>query len=134
MNDGFILRNDRGKLEIIGVVHGALDYQEDKLKRSTQRARQNRFQDVKAREVEQRIAREDGILMETQDALDVLERVVGWSRSALESVPNRLTRDVILRREYQKEVDVLLTELAGRERSARAELRGLAAVDEDDAG
>jgi hypothetical protein len=132
--DGWIKRNERGKLEIIGVVHGGLDYTDDLIKRASARSKQNRFTEIKAREVEQRIAREDGILMETQDALDVLERVVGWSRSALESVPNRLTRDVLLRREYQKEVAIVLAELANQRRAALAELRsGVAGLEDDDA-
>jgi len=67
---------------------------------------------MKARQIELKIAEDEGRLIELDEALAFDDELVGMFRTALAGYPARITRDLELRRTIERVNDELLTELA----------------------
>lgn len=78
---------------------------------------------AKARAVELRTARDEGVLCDTTEAVAMVEEVVGTIRSGFGGLAARVTRDLSLRAVIEGEVDNTLDRAAALLASRAAELR-----------
>lgn len=112
VSDGWISKDPAGEYTIVGVVHGALDYRDDQLKRAQKNEADNRLRDARAREIELRTARQEGELVPIDEANAIMHQIVGRMVSLLASVPARVTRDVRLRRQIEDAIDEVRSQLS----------------------
>jgi hypothetical protein len=108
---GWIKKGSMG-FRLIDVVHGYIQYRNDAERRSTKSAAANRVTDMRAREIELRVARREAELLERDDALEVVDELVGIFLSALSSIPPRLTREIRERRHTEGVMHDVQTEVA----------------------
>lgn len=115
---------------------GYISWLKDERRQSAKSTAAARVQVARAREIELRTAREEKRLMETDEALAVLDELVGNFKSELSSLPARITRDLGLRKSIEAETDRICHRLADlfstRASELRAEGAAEAPVDEDD--
>ena len=98
----------------------------------------DRHVNAKARAVELRTAREEAVLIETEEAQAVVEELVGTAKAGFGGLAARVTRDLTLRATIEEEVDAIFDRLGAQYRHRAAELRrgvdlpqGAASGDED---
>jgi hypothetical protein len=104
---GFIPRPERGRYTILGVVHGRIASLQDEQRTSTKSASASRVQDARAAEIEQRTAKEAGVLLQQgqAEALNVVDEFFGPLRSDLLAVLARVTADIALRRRIEDGIE-----------------------------
>lgn len=133
---GFIRRASRGRYTVIDVVHGRIKSLQEEQKTTTKSAADSRLKDLKAREVEIRIAQAEHRLIGTEEALAVLDEVVGTIRAECAALPAKVSREVAVRRMVENELNGVFARAAERlaERGAalRASGEAVPADDEDD--
>ncbi|GLI94304.1 hypothetical protein [Methylocystis echinoides] len=84
------------------------------------------YRDAKRKKLEMEIAIREGELIETADAIDVVDYVLGALRGDLAGVPARATRDLTARRAIEAEIDRALSTACDRlARAAEASRRGV---------
>lgn len=136
--EGWITKQSDGKFFLLDVVQGYIRYRDDAERRATKTAAANRISDARAREIELRVARREGQLIEIDDVLPVIDELVGLFRTELSGFGARVTRDLETRRVIDGAANDILSkisEAAVKKQSALAE--GGAAVEafaDDDAG
>lgn len=135
--DGWIKKAPDGGYSLVNVVQGHINYLKDETRRNSRQSATSHSQDVRAREVEQRIAIKDRKLIALDEAIEAISLVAGWVRAEIEGMPASFTRDLKLRRQLETKVDDILSRLAAQCAKARQALRtGQPALDpvaEDDA-
>lgn len=94
---GHIPRPERGMLPLVATVQGYIRYLKDEERRSSKSAAASAVQQARAREIELRIARESGKLLEMDDTEAAFADILGALRSELAGVPAASTRDLALR-------------------------------------
>jgi hypothetical protein len=138
VREGWIEKGGRNGYTIVGAVQGYIRFLKDEQRRASKSAALSRVQDARAREIELRTAREEHLLIETAEAIGVVDEIVGGLRSEVAGVPARLTRDVDLRRKIEAELDDVFRRAADRFEQKARDLRSsgeaVAPVAEDDAG
>lgn len=92
-----------------------------------------RHQSAKAKQVEMRTAREEHRLIETAEALAVVDEIVATAKTAFAGLPPRVTRDLALREAIEGEIANIFDRLGAQFSRRSAELRagGEAAVPPD---
>ncbi len=103
----------------------------DKVRRGSKSAAENRLVEAKAKALEQRTAREAGLLAPVTEWRDAMSLVVGRIVAGLVQLPPRFTRDIGERRRLETEINQLRTdaadwmesEAAGLEEAARKAAR-----------
>ncbi len=78
---------------------------------------------ARAREIEIRTAQRERKLMQTDEAIAVLEDVVGTFLTELSSLPAAVTRDVVLRRQIEEKIFEIRTRIADRFEAQLCSLR-----------
>lgn len=118
---GFIKKTKRGEYSVVEVVRGAMGYYEDQLAKANKSAAASRATDARTREIELRIAERRRDLIPMEDAKAELAAVVSEVRSEIVGIGTRITRDLELRRQIDREADGILQRLAERaEQASRA--------------
>jgi hypothetical protein len=114
--DGWIKRvsGQQDQWRLVDVVQGRLRFLEDRAKRATQTASLTRVQEARAKEIEQRTAREAGQTVAVDDMLAFADDVYGPLKADLDGLSARYTRDMTERRKLEAEVNDLLTRHADR--------------------
>jgi hypothetical protein len=87
---------------------------------------QAEFQAAKARDLQIKNAIREGTLMETEDALAIVDELVGMMVMSLAAMPARITRDMGVRREIEAEIFLLRQALADQCTKRARELEGAA--------
>ena len=130
--EGWIPRGKRGQYTVGGVVQGYVRSIRDEKAKSSKSAGEDRIREMRARQLELEIAREERVLIPTEDAIAAMEEVVGMVRADLSGVPARLTRDIERRREIEQAINAVLARTAERlGKSAAALETGSEASDPD---
>jgi phage terminase Nu1 subunit (DNA packaging protein) len=99
--DGWIVRPDRGKYSLIGVVQGYVNFLKDENRRASKSAADSRVRDARAREIELRVARLQADLIPYSEHVAILDEILGTIRAAMEGAPARITRDLAVRDELK---------------------------------
>jgi hypothetical protein len=135
---GWIARVGPGRWRLIDLVQGYVSSLKDDTKRDSQTATLSAVQAARAREIEMRIAREEHKLIDLDEALSVLDEIVGGMKADFDGLAASVTRDPALRSMIEVKVDEIYTRHAdGLEQKARALRTSGAAIEadpEDDAG
>ncbi|WP_336801707.1 hypothetical protein [Kaistia sp. MMO-174] len=106
---GYITKLRANRYSKRGVVQGYIRFLKDEERRSSKSATASKVGEARAREIELRIAQKEHRICDTEDAIGVVEEIVGMYRSELSGLPARLARnDLPLRREIEKNVNGIL--------------------------
>jgi hypothetical protein len=140
--DGFVKPGDKQGRENVykpaDVAQGFARYLTDEQRRSSKSATLSAVQAARACEIEMRIAREDHKLIDLDEALAVLDEIVGGLRADFSGLAASVTRDSALRSIIEEKVDEIFQRHAdGLNQKAKALRTSGAAPDadtEDDAG
>jgi phage terminase Nu1 subunit (DNA packaging protein) len=95
--DGYIAKGERGVVSRRAAVQGYIRFLKDEERRTSKVASLSKVQEARAREIELRIARESGNLIELEDMETTVAAILGALRSELAGVPAACTRDLALR-------------------------------------
>jgi hypothetical protein len=122
VSDGFVQRNGRGRFPLVGLIHGYIDYRDDRERKNQAKTAQNSVAEARREEIELRTLERRGELIETARAegLAVVEDVLGGLRAALTAAPARITADLELRRKIETVLNDALREAANRAQAAAA--------------
>jgi hypothetical protein len=142
VTDGFVEPGDKQGRETVykpaDVAQGYARYLTDEQRRSSKSATLSEVQSARAAEIRLRIAREDHKLIDLDEALAVLDEIVGGLRSDFSGLAASTTRDPALRLTIEEKVDAIFQRHAdGLNQKAKSLRASGAALDpdaEDDAG
>lgn len=119
ISEGHIPKADRNMVPLVGAVHGYIDLLKDEERRASKTAAASEMQRAKTREIELRIAREEGKLIEAAAAESVFADVLGAWRNELSGLGAAVTRDLSLR----QRIDDYIESAVARARARFAEKR-----------
>lgn len=135
--DGFIPRPERNTYTIQGCVQGYIRYLKDEARRTSKSAQADRVATQRAKEIAQRIAKNDNQLIDINDAQAVVDEIVGIYRSEYSGLGVACTRDGRMRETIEGQVDQTQKRVEARLAKRLAALRSggstLEADPEDDA-
>jgi hypothetical protein len=123
--DGWIKRHGTGTFLLVEAVQGYLRFLRES--RNTQSAAEAKVREARAREIDIRAAERAGRLVDVEEIIAVAQAIAGSVRSRHVGASSRITRDLNLRRDIDRELNAIdaniaddLEELAGRFASGRA--------------
>jgi len=102
---GYIERHGQGQYVLVNVVRGYIRYLREEREKATATHGKNKAQEARTREIELRIARDQNKLIETEEAIEVLDEIIGSLKSEMIGLPARLTHDVEQRRVIEAEIN-----------------------------
>jgi hypothetical protein len=102
VNDGWIVQASRNVYSVAAAVQGYIKFLKDEERRTSKSAATSRLHDVRTREVELRMAREENRLVDIEDVTIAVGEIVGGFRSELAGLQAACTRDLALRRVIEK--------------------------------
>lgn len=111
---GHIQKPNRGRYNLVSCVHGRIASLQEERKNETKTAAENRVKDARAREIEMRNARADNALIETSEAISLVDEILGIIRSGFSGLPARMTRDLKERQKMEGEIDAILNRASAR--------------------
>jgi hypothetical protein len=137
VNDGFVKKT--GSLfKPVDVACGYIKFLTDEERKSSKTATLSAVQRARANEIELRIARADHAIIDFEEAVGVLDEIVGGMKADFDGLAAAVTRDAALRSIIEDKVNEILGRAAnGLAKKAKALRASGAAVDadaEDDAG
>jgi len=97
VNSGYVPRVGKAKYPVVGAVQGYIRFLKDEERRSTKSATDNGLKAARQREVELRIAKEEGRLVDMDDVEVAFSTILGTLRAQLSGVAASVTRDMKLR-------------------------------------
>ncbi len=102
---GYIPIPKRGHTTIVGAVQGYIRFLKEDARKDTRTQADSRVRDARAKEIELRNAVRLRELIPVEDAQAALDLVVGRVREEISGLPARVTRDLVLRRKIEAEVN-----------------------------
>ncbi len=102
---GLLRKVGRGQYRPEDVARAALSFRENEDRRSSQTEEQKRVYAARAREIELRIAREEGRLIDLEDVQIAIAEIVSAFSAELAGIPAACTRDLELRRTIEKNLN-----------------------------
>jgi phage terminase Nu1 subunit (DNA packaging protein) len=123
VDEGFAVRTGRGQYDLAGTVQGALRRAAQERKGDTRLASENRVREARAREIELRNLKQDNILIEMEEALAVVDEIVGMFVSELSGLPARFTRDQPERERLEEDIHDLVNRVRARFHEEATSLR-----------
>lgn len=113
------------RYHLADAVQAYCEKSEADLRRAAQEGTNSRelFEQERARKLKLENDQREALLVETPDAIAAIDRIFGEVRTALASIPARLTDDVTERRRIENEFDAVLSDLATRLDQAGAALQ-----------
>jgi hypothetical protein len=127
---GYIDKAETGKVPLVGAVQGYIRWLKDEERRTSKSASASAVQQARAKEIEMRMARDAGELLQREDVEAFCADALAIFRSDLSGVPAASTRDLKTRRAIEKNLNEAIARLEdtfGQYRSA--ERIGLSGVD-----
>jgi hypothetical protein len=115
---GYIPKPAKDTYPIVGAVQGYIKFLKEEERRTSKVQADSRVRDARAREIELRIAERERDLIPIDDAKAEIAAFVTETRAEIVGLGARVTRDMELRRQIDKECDGILTRLADRAEKA----------------
>lgn len=103
--EGVIPREGKGKFPLRPCILAYCTWTRDEGRKANKSAASSRVQDRRSRLLDIQIAREEHRLIETDEALAVVDEIVATFKSELQGLPTRVTKDVALRSSIEHEID-----------------------------
>lgn len=123
VKEGHIPKQSKGQYSLVSVVRGTVDYYEHLLTKQTKTQAASRVTEARAREVELRIAERERSLIPTEDAIEVVDMIIGAFRQEMDSLPAAYTRNIEDRKKLEALIDAAKNRLgetyANAKRTAR---------------
>ncbi|WP_213257257.1 hypothetical protein [Bradyrhizobium sp. sBnM-33] len=110
--EGWIERQGRDQFFLVDVVQGYIRLRNDSDRRAQKSAADSRVRDARAREIELRNATRERRLMEIDEAMAIVEDMIGLFRAQTAGLPARVTRDLQFRRTIETAVNDILERVA----------------------
>jgi len=120
---GWIKKSGSNAYRIGDVLDGYLAYRDDLEQKAAADTPQARLAATKRRAIEQRMAREDGQLIETDDVFAVVADILGTFRSELAGIPAAATRDLDARLAIEGALNGAIDRCRDRFQQAERDLR-----------
>jgi len=120
---GFIEGITRGKVPLVAAVQGYIRWLKDEERRTSKTASQSAVAEARAREISLRTAREEGRLVDIEDAEAVFAEVLGTFRADLAGVAAASTRDLELRAAIDGKLNDAIARCRARFETAGASAR-----------
>lgn len=121
--NGYIPVAIKGKYPLVAVVQGYVRSLKDEERRSSKVAADSGLKAARQREVELRIGKEEGRLVDMEDVEAIVSNVFATLRAELTGIPAAVTRDVKLRAEIEKGLNGAFARSQGKFREAGEALR-----------
>lgn len=102
---GYIPIPTRGRTTIVGAVQGYIRFLKDDARKDTRTQADSRVRDARAAEIELRIAEKRRELIPVEDATAALDMLAGKVKEEMNGIAARVTRDMVLRRKIEAEVN-----------------------------
>ncbi|MBX9757360.1 MAG: hypothetical protein K2Y29_01190 [Beijerinckiaceae bacterium] len=103
--EGVIPREGKGKFPLRPCVVAYCNWTRDESRKANKSAASSRVQDRRTRLLDLQIAREENRLIETDEALAVVDEIVATFKGELQGLPSRVTKDAALRATIEHEID-----------------------------
>lgn len=120
---GRFKKKSRGVYGSLDVVRGVLAHMRDDERRSSKSAEARALIAARAREITLRTAREEGHLIDIEDAEQTFAQVLATFRAELAGIPAGATRDVALRAKVETEIESAIGRARARFERAGAAMR-----------
>ena len=130
LKDGWITRYGKNQYNLANAVQGYIRFLRDNSRRSQVSAADSRVRDARAKDIEARTAQRLGHLVSISVYDEMIDGFAGLVRSEFAGLSAACTRDLILRRIIEREVNAQLRRMA---EYAMAQSVRVAAVRETDA-
>ena len=138
VREGWIKQIAPNRYDLREVVQGYIKFLRDEERRGSKAATLSTMQAAKTREIEMRIAREDHRLIELDEALVVLDEIIGGMKADFDGLGASVTQDLTFRGIIEGKVDEIYRRAADglqqKGRALRASGAAIEADSEDDAG
>jgi len=128
IGDGFIPRAPGGGVPHFDGLAGYIKFQLASRRRSSEAVAEVGLRAARQREIEVRIAEREHRLIETDEAMAIIEEIVDTYRAEFVELPTRVTRDIPLRQKVEAEVDASLTRVSKLFRRREAQVRTAGSV------
>ncbi|MEJ2117886.1 MAG: hypothetical protein P8Y36_08300 [Alphaproteobacteria bacterium] len=129
VKEKWIPKSARNTISLSDGVQGYIAFLEDRHEKDRPTATDDELRAERARKLRLENDRTEGILIETDAAMNVIDEICATYRIGLGALPARVTRDLALRRKIEDEIDRILVTVADKFEDKAAIL----ASDEDDA-
>ncbi len=123
IHEGICTSGGRGKIRVVESVRGVIDAAKIARPDSALDKARARALDARTRAQEIRTAREEGRIIEMDDAMALVEDLTGLFVAAIESVPARYTRDMNTRLALEQTVFEVRSDVSDRMARRADELR-----------
>ncbi|WP_245471133.1 hypothetical protein [Bradyrhizobium genosp. SA-3] len=110
--EGWIEKQGRDQFLLVDVVQGYIRFRNDSDRRAQKSAADSRVRDARAREIELRNAVREGRLIEIDEAMAIVEEMIGLFRAETAGLPARVTRDLQFRKTIETAVNDILERVA----------------------
>lgn len=121
--DGWFPAPVKGKVSLVLTVQGYIKFLRDEDRRSSKSATASGLQATRQREIEMRMAREEGELLPLVEALGVIDEYASAVTTSIKNLPARYSRNPAERARLQPLVDEVLTTVADVMQGKAEELR-----------
>lgn len=121
--DRILPKKGRDEIPLVDGLVAMIAHLRDAERRASKSAAASRVQTARAREIELRIAREEGDLIDFDDAKAVFSDTIGSFRVELNGVPAAASRDRAVRASVKTAIDAALARCERRFRDRAAALR-----------
>ena len=121
--EGHIPKPERGMVPLVGAVQGYIDFLKDEERRTSKTAEAAAVHRARAREIELRIAKEEGRLVELQSAEEVFADCIGTFRSELAGIASAATRCLTTRQTIENLIEAAVVRCRERFSKQRDELK-----------
>jgi hypothetical protein len=110
--EGWIEKQGRDQFYLVDVVQGYIRFRNDSDRRAQKTAADSRVRDARAREIELRNAVREGRLIEIDEAMSIVETMIGIFRAETSGLAARTTRDLQFRKTIDTAVNDILERIA----------------------
>ena len=112
VSDGVIFKHERNAFRLVETIQAYIRWMRDEARRTTKHAASSRVIDARAREIEVKTEQRLGRLVPLAVYDEMIHSIVGLVRSEFAGLAAACTRDLVLRRIIEREVNARLTRLA----------------------
>ena len=109
-------------------IAGYIKFQLASRRRSSEAVAEVGLRAARQREIEVRIAEREHRLIETEEAMAIVEEIVDTYQAEFGGLPARVTRDIPLRQKVEAEVDASLTRVSKLFRRREAQIRATGSI------
>ena len=109
---GIVKRKGRDQWPVAKTVQGYIAHLQDTRRQATKTASLVRVQDARTREIELRTAREEHKLIDIEEALAVIDQIIGQYRALFDALPSQFTKDPTERARMRAAIDAIYSSIA----------------------